>query len=73
MVTQPSDMSDLQLDITLEHCFARHKDAPEPRRAVIHRVTMDVLAEQAKRRDDVLGLRTSAPTQVHAAKVASPS
>ena len=58
MPTQPKDMTDLQLDMTLEHCFAHHKDSPAERKAVLHRVTMDVLAEQAKRRDVALKLST---------------
>ena len=56
MPTRPADMTDLQLDITLKHCFAQHKDAAPERRLVLHKVTMDVLAEQATRRDAALGL-----------------
>ena len=56
MPTKPADMTDLQLDICLEHCFAQHRDAPPARQAIIHKVTMDVLAEQAARRDELLGL-----------------
>lgn len=56
MVTQPKDMTDLQLDITLEHCFTQHRDASTERKRVIHKVTMDVLTEHAKRRDELLGL-----------------
>lgn len=63
MTTRPADMTDLQLDITLEHCFAQHKVAEPGRRVVIHRCIVDVLAEQAERRDEALGL--------HAAQVAS--
>lgn len=56
MPTRPCDMTDLQLDITLEHCYARHAEADKGRRAVIHQVIVDVLAEQKTRRDERLGL-----------------
>jgi hypothetical protein len=56
MSTAPKDMTDLQLDITLEHCFSQHRDADPGRRQIIHNVVMDVLTEQAARRDEALGL-----------------
>lgn len=54
MSTRPQDMTDLQLDIALEHCYHQHRDAALGRRAVIHSVIVDVLAEQKRRRDEWL-------------------
>lgn len=54
MPTPPAQMTDLQLDTTLDYCFTQHKGAKAGRRVVIHRVIVDVLAEQKVRRDEVL-------------------
>lgn len=54
MPTPPAEMTDLQLDLTLEHCYRQHRDATLGRRAIIHKVIVDVLAEQKTRRDEWL-------------------
>ncbi len=55
-MTRLQDMTDVVLDATLTRLYTRHLDAEGGRRLILHRLIVDVLAEQKTRRDVVLGI-----------------
>lgn len=54
VLTRIPDLSDLELDVKLTIAYKQHRGAGADRRKVLHRIIVEILAEQKTRRDQWL-------------------